>query len=64
MLTQLFNIILRYIDDVFSLSISRFSDLIVRIYPTKLEIDDITDSPDSASILELNLEIQYKRQTR
>jgi hypothetical protein len=64
MLTQLFNIILRYIDDVFSLNISRFSDLIVRIYPTKLEIDDITDSPDSASKLELNLEIQYKRQTR
>lgn len=64
MLTQLFNIILRYIDDVFSLNISRFRDLIDHIYPTKLEIDDITDSPDSASKLELNLEIQYKRQTR
>ena len=47
----------RYIDDVLSLSNSRFGDFVDRIYPIELQIKDITDTDRSASYLDLHLEI-------
>jgi hypothetical protein len=37
----------RYIDDVFSLSNSRFGDFVDRVYPIELGIKEITDICDS-----------------
>ena len=39
-----FNVTFRYIDGVLSLSNSRFSDFVDRIYPIELEIQDTTDT--------------------
>ena len=51
------NVTFRYIDDVLSLNISRFSDFVNSIYPNKLEIKDTTDTEMYASYLDLHLEI-------
>ena len=52
----MFNLTFRYIDDVLSLNNKHFSDLLHRIYPSELEIKDTTDTPNSASYLDLHLE--------
>ena len=43
-LAQSFKFTFCYIDDVLSLNYSRFGDFVDRIYPTELEIKDITDA--------------------
>ena len=52
-----FNSTFRYINDVLSLSNSKFGDYVKRIYPIELEIKDTTDTVKSASYLDLHLEI-------
>ena len=52
-----FNFSFRYIDDVLSLNNSKFGDFLGRIYPNELEIKDTTNTPKSASYLDLHLEI-------
>jgi hypothetical protein len=42
-LVRSFNFTFRYIDDVLSLSNSRFGDFVERIYPIELEIKDTTE---------------------
>ena len=59
-LAKSFNFSFRYIDDVLSLNNSRFGDYIHLIYPNELEIKDTTDSPKSASYLDLYLEIDSR----
>ena len=54
-LARSFNFTFRYIDDVLSLSNSRFYDIVDRIYPIELEIRDTTDTDRSASYLDLHL---------
>merc|ERR1711860_20912 len=56
-LAQTFNFSFRYIDDVLSPNNSRFCDYLHLIYPSELEIKDTTDTPKSASYLDLHLEI-------
>ena len=51
-----FNFTFRYID-VLSLNDSRFSDYIDVIYPLELEVNDTTDSHNSATYLDLLLAI-------
>ena len=53
-----FNLTVRYIDDVLSLYESKFSDRIdlIYMYPVNLDIKDTTDSMNSASYLDLQLE--------
>jgi hypothetical protein len=55
-LAKQFNLTFRYIDDVLSLNNSKFSDNIDLIYPNELEIKDTTESRNSASYLDLQLE--------
>jgi hypothetical protein len=62
-LARSFNFTFRYIDDVISLINSRFGDFVDRIYPTELEIKDITDA-DRSSYLFLPLEIDSARRLR
>ena len=50
-LVRSFNFTFRYIDDVLSLSNSRFGDFVDRIYPIELEIKDTTDTDRSASYI-------------
>ena len=54
---QSFNFTYRYIDDVLSLNNANFSDYLHAIYPEELEIKDTTDSSNSASYLDLRLDI-------
>ena len=54
------NLSFRYIDDVLSLNIPSFGDLIQRIYPKELEIKDTIDTVRSASHLDLHLEMDGK----
>ena len=56
-LVQIFNFTYRYIDDVLSLSNSKFSDNLDVIYPSKLEIKNTTESTKSTSYLDCLLEI-------
>ena len=49
----------RYIDDVLSLSNSRFGDLSDRIYPIELEIKDTTDTD-----LDIHLKIDSEGRLR
>jgi hypothetical protein len=56
-LARSFNFTFRYIDDVLSLTNSRFGDFVDRIYSIELEIKDTTDKDTSASYLDLHLEI-------
>ena len=51
------NFTLRYIDDVLSLSISKFGDYVERIYPIEVEIKDTINTVKSASYLDLHLAI-------
>ena len=62
-LARSFNFTFRYIDDVLSQINSRFGDFVDRIYPTELEIKDITDA-DRSSYLFLPLEIDSARRLR
>ena len=43
-ITQIFNFSFRYIDDVLSLTNSRFGDYIYLMNPNELEVNDTTDS--------------------
>ena len=52
-----FNFSFRYIDDVLSLKNPHFKDYLHLIYPSELEIKETTDSPTSASYLDLYLYI-------
>ena len=52
-LARSFNFTFRYIDDVLSLSNSRFGDFVDRIYPIELEIKFSTDTDTSASSLDI-----------
>ena len=51
-----FNFTYRYIDDVLSLNNPTFGDYLEVIYPTELEVKDTTESINSASYLDLQLE--------
>jgi hypothetical protein len=56
-LARSFNFTFRYIDDIHSLNNSTLGDFVDCIYPTELNIKDITDRAMSASYLNLHLEI-------
>ena len=47
-LARSFNFTFRYIDDVFSLSNSRFGDFVDRVYPIEVEIKDTANTDRSA----------------
>ena len=51
---------LRYIDDVHSLNNAKLGYVFYHIYPIELEIHDTTDTPRSASYLDILLEIDSK----
>jgi len=55
-LAQSFNYTYSYIDDVLSLNNKNFSNCLHLIYPVELVVKDTTDSPNSASYLDLYLE--------
>jgi len=57
-----FNYTFRYIDDVLSLNNQHFANYLHLIYPPELEIKDTTDSPNSASYLDLFLEYDTHNQ--
>ena len=63
-LAQSFNFSFRYIDDVLSLNNERFGDYLHLIYPSELEVKDTTDTPKSASYLDLHLEIDDRGQLK
>jgi hypothetical protein len=56
------NFMYRYIDDVLSLSNSRFGYFSDHIYPIELEIKDTTDTQKCASYLDIHLEIDSEWQ--
>jgi len=56
-LAQTFNCSFRYMDDVLALNNSRFGDYLHRNYPNELEVKHTTDTQQSASYLDLYLEI-------
>ena len=56
-----FNFTYRYIDDVLSLNNPKFSDYLDTIYPSELEIKDTTESSNSASYLDLQLEYDSQK---
>jgi len=47
----------RYIDDILSLNNKNYSNFLHLIYPVELVVKDTTDSPDSASYLNLEHDI-------
>ena len=51
-----FNFTYRYIDDVLPINNSRFAEFLPLIYPPELEVNKTTDTPSSASFLDLYLE--------
>ena len=51
-----FNFTYRYIDDVLPINNSRFAEFLPLIYPSKLEVKEITDEASSASFLDVYLE--------
>ena len=63
-LARTFNFTIRYIDDVLSLSNSRFGGFVDRIYPIDLEIKDIPYTDISAAYLDLHLEIESEGRLR
>ena len=63
-LARSLNFTFRYIYDVLSLNNSRFGDIVDRIYPIELEIQDTTDTDRSASYLDLHLEIDSEGRIR
>ena len=56
-LARSFNFMFRYIDDIHSLNNSTFGDFVDYIYPTELNIKDITYRAMSASYLDIHLEM-------
>ena len=56
-LSQTFNSIFRYANDVMLLNNSCFGDYLHRINPNELEVEDTTDTQKSASYLDLHFEI-------
>ena len=56
-IAQKFNHTFRYIDDVLSLSNPRFGNYLHQIYPDELDIKNTTDTYNSASYLDLKLNI-------
>ena len=56
-IAQTFNHTFRYIDDVLSLSNTSFSNYLHQIYPKELDIKNTTDTRNSASYLDLMLQI-------
>ena len=56
-LARSFNFTFRNIDEVISLNNSRLGYFVDRIYPTELEIKDVTDTDGSASYLDLHFVI-------
>ena len=63
-LAQSFNFSFRYIDDVLSLNNPKFTDYLHLIYPNELEIKETTDTPNSASYLDLYLYIDNDRRLK
>jgi hypothetical protein len=63
-LARSFNFTFCYIDDVLSLTHSRFCDFVDCIYRIELEIKDTTDTDRSASCLDLQLEIDSEGRLR
>jgi hypothetical protein len=53
-----FNFSYRYIDDVLSINKSRFTEFLPLIYPPELEANETTDTPSTASFLDIYLEIE------
>ena len=53
-----------YIDDVLSLTNSRFGDFVDRIYPIEREIKDTADTDRSTSYLDLHLKIDSEGRLR
>ena len=51
-----FNFTYRYIDDVLSINNFKFAEFLPLIYPPELEVKETTDTPSSASFLDLYLE--------
>jgi hypothetical protein len=52
-----FNSTFRYIDDVLSINNNQFHSYVDSIYPSELEIKDTTETPTSASYLDILLKI-------
>ena len=50
-----FNFTYRYIDDVLSINNPKFADYLNRIYPSELEVDETTETNNSASYLDILL---------
>jgi hypothetical protein len=63
-LNRSFNFTFRYIDDVRSVNNSRFGEVVDRLYPIELEINDTTHTERSASYLDLHLKIDSKGRLR
>jgi hypothetical protein len=63
-LARSFNFTFHYIDDVLSLSNSRFGDFVDHIYHIELDINDTTDTDRSASYLDLHLKIHSEGRLR
>ena len=63
-LAQSFNLTHRYIDDVLSLSNAKFEDYLHQIYPEELDIKNTTDTLESASYLDLYLQIDHRGHLR
>jgi hypothetical protein len=63
-LARSFNFTFRYIDDVLSLSNSRFGDFVDRIYLIEFEIKNTTDTDRSASYIDLHLVIDSRGRLR
>ena len=60
-LARSLNFTFRYIYDVLSLNNSRFGEIVDRIYPIELEIQDTTDTDRSALYLDIQLEVDSER---
>jgi hypothetical protein len=58
------NFTFHYIDDVFSLNVSRVGDFVEHIYSIELEIKDTTNTDRSAPYLDLHLKIDSEGQLR
>ena len=63
-LARSFNFTFRYIDDVLSLSNSRFGDFVDRIYLIEFEIKNTTVTDRSASYIDLHLVIDSRGRLR
>ena len=57
-LAKMFNNTFRYIDDLMCLNNKHFSEFIDKIYPNELELKETTESPNSASYLDVIFKVQ------